>query len=323
MHIPDGMLAPEVCAVTGAISLGAVGYSLHKLKDSLVDKTVPLTGMMAALIFAGQMVNFPIGLVPVSGHLIGGVLAAVVLGPWAGCIAITLVLIVQCALFADGGLIAMGANVLHMGVVGSMGGYAVYATIRRLLGGGFRAAVAGAVLASWLSVMAAALLLCVEFQFWHLTTGTSNNFANLFTYMVTFHSLIGIGEALITGCVVSFVLNQRPDLIFSPETKTGLVGGMARVLTGGVVCAMAIGAFLAPFASSHPDGLEAVAEKTGLNGFEPSRTFVFEDYDKIPVWKGLSVSLAGVGGSLTVFVIAMALGRSLRPRSKFAEATRE
>ena len=155
MHIPDGFLSNEVCIATSVVSLGAVAYSLHRMKDSLADRTVPLTGMMGSLIFAGQMVNFPIGL-PVSGHLMGGVLAAAVLGPWAGCVAMTMVLVAQWALFSDGGLTALGANVLHMGVVGSMGGYAVLSGIRRLLGNGRRGSVTGAVVAAWLSVMAAA-----------------------------------------------------------------------------------------------------------------------------------------------------------------------
>ena len=161
MHIPDGVLEPAVCAASALISLGAVGYSLHRLRDSLAEKIVPMTGMISALVFAGQMVNFPIGL-PVSGHLIGGVLAATVVGPWAGCLALTLVLIVQCVLFADGGITALGANVLHMAVIGPLGGYAVYSAVRRLLGNGDRGTVAGAVVASWLSVMAAAALVVPE-----------------------------------------------------------------------------------------------------------------------------------------------------------------
>ncbi|NOX56391.1 MAG: energy-coupling factor ABC transporter permease, partial [Planctomycetes bacterium] len=138
MHIPDGVLSTEVCVATGVVSAGAVGYSLHRMKTALADRTIPLTGMMAALVFAGQMVNFPLGVVPVSGHLLGGVLSAAVLGPWAACVAMTMVLVVQCILFADGGLMALGANVLHMAVVGGLGGYAVYVVIRRWLGGGAR-----------------------------------------------------------------------------------------------------------------------------------------------------------------------------------------
>ena len=331
MHILDGVLNPQVCGVTGAISIAAVGYSLHKLRNSLADRMVPLTGMMAALIFAGQMVNFPLIGTPVSGHLMGGVLAAVLLGPWAGCVAITLVLIVQFALFSDGGMLALGANVLHMGVVGSWGGYAVYAAVRRLLGNTDRGTVVGAVVASWLSVMAAAALFCLEFWLsWHRTE-SAYDFTNILTLMVTLHSAIGIGEALITGAVVSFVLAQRPDLIYAPEAPTGVLAGVGRAATAGVVCALAVSAFLAPFASGYPDGLEAVSEKTAMNRSETDvATLGFGDY-KIPLpiagwqqsgaWQKVSVSLAGLLGTVVVLMIALLLGRTLRPRTSMAESS--
>jgi len=317
MHIQDGILSAEVCAFTGVIALGAVGYSLYKLKDSLADRTIPMTGMMSALIFAGQMVNFPLIAAPVSGHLIGGVLAAVVLGPWAGCLALSLVLFVQCLLFADGGIAALGANVLHMGVIGSLGGYAVYSAIRRLLGNGLSGTIAGAVTASWLSVMAAAALFCVEFRFSHYTT--DDNFTNIFTLMVSIHSLIGIGEALITGVVVSFVLSQRPDLVFSPDASVGIAGSLGRFLTAGVVCALAVAAFLAPFASDFPDGLNAVAEKMSFHNQQTVfKVFAFEDYF-VPLpfkgWQKVSVSLAGILGTLAVLLISTVIGWTLKLRS--------
>ena len=131
MHIRDGILSPEVCLATGLISLVAVGFSLRKLRVDMEDRAVPLTGMLAAVVFAGQMVNFPLIGLPVSGHLLGGVLAAVMLGPWAGCLAITLVLVVQAVLFNDGGLMSLGANILNMGVVGAWGGYSIYSLLRK------------------------------------------------------------------------------------------------------------------------------------------------------------------------------------------------
>lgn len=339
MHIADGILRPEVCAVAGVLSLGAVGYSLHKLKASLAERMVPLTGMISALIFAGQMVNFPLPGTLVSGHLIGGVLAAVVLGPWAGCIAVTLVLLVQCALFADGGWLALGANVLHMAVIGSWGGYAVYSVLRRLFGGGFRGIVMGTVAASWLSVMAAAALFCLEF--WasigldaglsaELTSSAGGfDLTRLFTLMVALHSLIGIGEALITGVVVRFVLAHRPDLIHEPVPSSGFssktVQSLGRVATAGAVCALAVAAFLAPFASGHPDGLEAVAGRIGFDRLQTDPSvLLFDDYQiPLPVqgweqsamWQKLSVSLAGVLGTVAVLLIAAVLGRTLRTSS--------
>jgi cobalt/nickel transport system permease protein len=327
MHIPDGVLSPTVCAATGAISLGAVGYSLHRLKQSVADRTIPLTGMMAALVFAGQMVNFPIG-APVSGHLLGGVLAATVVGPWAGCVALTLVLFVQWALFSDGGLFALGANVLHMAVIGSWGGHAVRMLVQRFVGDSRKGIVVGSVVAAWISVMAAATLLCLEFR---LSWPPSEiEFSTFFTLMVSFHSLIGLGEALITGVAISFVLHQRPELIcrmgtlvrpeFSADARTGKSAhptSLTRTLVAGLVIALAIAAFFSPFASSFDDGLEAALEKLGMEDFHLTGSVrgVFEDYDKVPVpvaaWQSIAVSIAGIGGTLAVVALAWLLGRAL------------
>ncbi len=324
MHIPDGFLSAPVCAATGAVSLGAVGYSVRRLKDSLSERTIPLTGMMSAMVFAGQMINFPIPGALVSGHLMGGVLAAVILGPWAGCVALTLVLVVQWALFADGGMLALGANILHMAVIGSLGGYALYSTIRNFLGRNARATVTGAVIASWFSVMAAAAMFCVEFGVSHAGQGYS--FRNLFALMVAYHSLIGIGEALITGLAVSFVLAQRPDLIYEPKATRSIHQPISRTLAAGLVCALAIAAFLSPFASAFDDGLEAVAVKIGFDELESGKSLLLDDYE-IPAltgdWQTFSVSAAGLLGTISVFVIALLLGRSITPSPSLAEAPRE
>ena len=321
MHIPDGVLSPVVCAATGAISLGAVSYSVHRLKQSVADRTIPLTGMMAALVFAGQMVNFPIG-APVSGHLLGGVLAAMVVGPWAGCVAMTLVLFVQWAMFSDGGLFSLGANVLHMAVIGSWGGHAVRMLVQRFIGDSRKGIVIGSVIAAWLSVMAAAALFCLEFRL-SCPPSENINFSLLFTLMVSFHSLIGFGEALITGVAISFVLNQRPDLLDaalgaglpppplatdrrSPESSLNgtsgrpTVGAAAgsgdprraqriaatttRTLVAGLVIALAIAAFLSPFASNFDDGLEAALAKLNIDLSLTSKVpGLFEDYGNVPV----------------------------------------
>lgn len=323
MHIQDGVLSPEVCIATGAISAAAVGYSLHKLKASIADRVVPMTGMMAALVFAGQMVNFPLGAVPVSGHLIGGVLAAAVLGPWGGCLALTLVLIVQRFLFSDGGLLTLGTNVLHMAVIGSIGGYAVYAFVARLAGGGRRGSLIGVAVASWLSVMAAATAFCIEFRLSH--PATEFDYGRIFLLMVSFHALIGIGEALISVAVVNFIWQHRPDLVEALTGDTGAVAGFGRVVTAGLVVALAVAAFIAPFASSLPDGLDAVSEKVGFDKLSESAWAAFDDYDAIPLgdWSRLSVSLAGIVGTLLVFAIAVAIGRAMRQRASLAEANRE
>ena len=311
MHIPDGVLHPAVCAATGALSLAAVGYSLRKLKDSLADRIVPLTAMMAAFLFAAQMVNFPIPGVPVSGHLLGGVLAAAILGPWAGCIALLLVLVVQCAVFTDGGMLALGSNTLHISVIGSLGGYCVYATLRRWLGDHPRSTVIAAVIASWLSVMAAAFLFCLEFFLSHANGDLQ--MARIFALMAILHSAIGVGEALITGAAIQFIQQQRPDLIYNPRanSRAGITG---RTLAAGVVIALAVAAFAAPFASSHPDGLEAVAQQTNFAALEQSHSALLDDYHVplpagVPAWQQTSVAVAGIGGTLIVFVLALLFGR--------------
>jgi cobalt/nickel transport system permease protein len=309
-----------------------------------------MTGMMAALVFAGQMVNFPIGLFGVpaaSGHLMGGVLAAAVLGPWAGCLAITLVLLVQCLLFADGGILALGANVLNMAVVGAWGGYAVLDVTRRLLGGGFRGTLAGAVAASWLTVTAGATVFCVEL--WCSPDIADLNMTNIFSLMAMFHSAIGIGEAVITGGVVSFVLLHRPDLIdgvekrgqdsFRPQDTCSQPGhsidekspdpffrgiGFGRPLVAGLTAAVAVAAFLAPFKSELDDGLETVAQREfaarssseptvlALGGYQLPLPFA----DESPLWQKASVALAGILGVCCVFTTALLLDRGLKRRLK-------
>lgn len=340
MHIPDGVLGPQVCAVTGALSAGAVGYSLYRLRDELADRTIPMTGMMGALIFAGQMVNFPIGVLGVpaaSGHLMGGVLAAAILGPWAGCLAITLVLLVQCLLFADGGILALGANVLNMGVIGAWGGYAVMETVRRFCGKGARGTLAGVVIAAWLSVMAASAVFCLELWF---SPGIAElNFANIVSMMVLLHSIIGVGEAIITGGVISFVLAHRPDLIAGTPLQPaepaaapapGVFSGIGRLVTVGLVVACVVAAFLAPFASSLEDGLETVANAEFADRTQESpMVFVLGDYEipapvtewnDSPLWQKVSVSLAGLLGVAAVALTAWLFDRGMRKRLKAGTA---
>ena len=314
MHIRDGILSPEICVATGLISLAAIGFSLRKLRVDLEDRAVPLTGMLAAVIFAGQMVNFPLIGLPVSGHLLGGVLAAAMLGPWAGCLAITLVLVVQAVLFNDGGLLSLGANILNMGVVGAWGGYSIYSLVRKWCGNGPLSAIPAAVIAAWLSVLAAAALFCIEFS---LSTGSKEfSLRGIFTLMVLYHALIGIGEALITGSILGFVLARRPDLIPTPAS-TGVVNGTGRFVTAGLVVAFAVAAILAPLKSDLPDGLDKVAQETQINTLNiESDGLILSGYE-VPVpsgfwWPTAATSLAGLLGTGIVFAMAFSLGRAAR-----------
>ena len=210
MHIPDGFLAANTWVPTWLISIGGLGLCLKRTAQVLKDRMIPLMGVTAAFIFAAQMLNFPV-IGGTSGHLLGGVLAAVLLGPYAGAIVIALVLVVQCLIFQDGGLTALGANIFNMSFVGAMGGYFIYNIIRRSIGGD-RGIMVGAVIAAWLSVVVASSVCAIELAI----SGTSPLRVAL-PAMVGVHTLIGIGEAIITCLVVSFVLKVRPDLIYNKE----------------------------------------------------------------------------------------------------------
>ena len=207
MHIPDGFLNGGTLLGTGIFSIGGIAYALKRVKETLKDKMVPLMGVTAAFIFAAQMLNFPVA-GGTSGHLLGGVLAAVLLGPWAGMLVISSVLIVQCLIFQDGGLLALAANILNMGLIGAVGGYYLYAWLK----GRLNNVVAASSVAAWFSVVLAASACAIELA----VSGTSPLIIAL-PAMAGVHVLIGIGEAIITGVVIGLVRATRPDLIYSEE----------------------------------------------------------------------------------------------------------
>lgn len=205
MHIPDGFLTANTWVPAWIISIGGIGFCLNKTKQILKDKMIPLMGVMSAFIFAAQMLNFPV-LGGTSGHLLGGVLAAVLLGPYAGAIILACVLIIQCLIFQDGGLSALGANILNMSIVGTIGGYLIYRIIAKAW-----SIIIAAAFAAWFSVVIASSLCAIELAI----SGTSP-FNVAFPAMVGVHVFIGIGEAIITSLVIGFVLKVRPDLIYKP-----------------------------------------------------------------------------------------------------------
>lgn len=208
MHIPDGFLSVNTWISTWIVSVGAIGYCLKKASRSLKDKMIPLMGVMAAFIFAAQMLNFPV-MGGTSGHLLGGVLAVVLLGPYAGAVVIAVVLIVQCLLFQDGGLTALGANILNMSIIGSLGGYIIYNVLRKMLKNKNDILIATA-FASWCSVVLASAACALELA----ASGTSP-LNVVIPSMISVHIFIGIGEAIITCLVVNFVLKIRSDLVYN------------------------------------------------------------------------------------------------------------
>jgi len=207
LHTPDGFLTVPIAAAMWLVSLVALGVSVRRTNRTLDERQIPLMRVLAAFIFAAQMINFPVA-GGTSGHLLGGVLAAVLLGPWAATLVMACVIAVQALVFQDGGLVVLGANIFNMGVVGTMGGYAVYRALTRLLGGEVRGRIPAAGVAAWLSVVAAAAAISLELA----ASGTTAIEITL-PVMVGVHALIGIGEALITMAALGFIRATRPDLL--------------------------------------------------------------------------------------------------------------
>jgi cobalt/nickel transport system permease protein len=209
MHIPDGFINLPTSIGFGAASAGGIWYSIRRAARFLDDRRIPLAGLVAAFVFAAQMINFPVAS-GTTGHFLGGVLAAVLVGPWLGALALTVVLVVQGVFFADGGLSALGLNVFNMAIVGTLGGYLLYRGIIALLPKTRPATVAAAGVAAGLSVPLAALAFVLEYA-----VGGEGGAAvtTVAAAMVGVHVLIGIGEGLITALVVSAVLATRPDLV--------------------------------------------------------------------------------------------------------------
>ncbi len=323
MHIPDGVLDLKVLAATGMVALGGLAYGVRALRPALRDRTTVLMGSMAAFVFAAQMVNFPLYPFPVSGHLLGGVLAAVLLGPWAGALVIGAVLVVQCFLFGDGGLTALGANFVNMGLVGSAGGYAIYAPIRRNIAGP-RGVLIGSMVAAWFSVILSSGAFAVELA--ASSRGGGAEFFRVLGWMALVHSAIGLGEALITGTVVRSLLLVRPDLVdggtLEPGAPATSIGRpWAGVAAAGLGISTAVAIFLAPLASEHPDGLEFVGRVKASflpgGGAEAAPLPIkvpIPDYS-IPTLNrlnpGLATAAAGVVGTLVVFGVALGLARGV------------
>ncbi|HEX6231459.1 MAG TPA: energy-coupling factor ABC transporter permease [Actinomycetota bacterium] len=210
MHIPDGFIGAGVSLGAGVVSAGGVGVALKRSADTLEERQAPLAGLVAAFVFAMQMLNFPVA-AGTSGHLLGAVLAGVLVGPWAGAVCISLVLLVQALFFADGGLSALGLNVLNMAILGGLGGYAIFAVIRGVLPRTRPMIVAASAVAAGMSVVLASIGFFVEYA---LGGVGDVSLRAVFTAMVGVHALIGIGEAVLTGLTVSAVLAVRPDLVY-------------------------------------------------------------------------------------------------------------
>src|SRR5512133_767131 len=251
MHIPDGFLSLIISIVCWGITVAILAIAVSRTNKSLGERQVPLMGVMAAFIFAAQMINFPVA-GGTSGHLLGGALVAILLGPWAGMLVMTAVIAVQGLLFQDGGLLVMGANILNMGLLTTIVGYGLY---RSVMGKSQNTKLVVAGVAAWLSVMTGALVTSCEL--WLSGTAHINM---VVPAMLGVHALIGIGEALITVAALAFIYRTRPDLL--GESSVAARGSRGWIIAG-VLITLAVVA-LSPLASTDPDGLNRVAMNLGF-----------------------------------------------------------
>jgi cobalt/nickel transport system permease protein len=303
LHIPDGFLTLTISLIFWALTVVSVGLAISKTNKALGEKQVPLMGIMAAFIFAAQMLNFPVA-GGTSGHFLGGALAAIVLGPWAGILVMTAVIALQALLFQDGGLLVMGANIFNMGVLTAMIGFGLYRSVLNAKQP-TRLTVAG--VAAWLSTMASALITAL--QLW--LSGTSS-LQIVIPAMLGVHALIGIGEAIITVAALAFILQARPDLLTSESTAEK--GGKGWIYAGVLISLLAV--LVSPLASGDPDGLERVAKDFGFldRGLDAPYQ-ILPDYT-IPFLgeTALSTIVAGAVGALVVLGIMVLLGSLLKKK---------
>ncbi|MDH4139107.1 MAG: energy-coupling factor ABC transporter permease [Coriobacteriia bacterium] len=308
MHIPDGMLNAPTVAAAGASSAGFVAYAVAWVRKHFDQRRIVMMAVVSALVFALQMLNFPVA-GGTSGHFAGGAAAAILLGPWPAVIVMTTVLLVQALVFADGGLLALGANVLNMAVLAPFVGYALWRAIIAVRASR-RWRMVGAFVAAWAACVAAALAAGLE-----IWLSGNANFWLITGAMGFWHAIIGIGEGLITAGLIAYVLATRPDLIERPaQVEQRSVRGVAVVL--GVVALIATG--LSFLASSHPDGLEYVYFEMGIGravgDVSPAKGPI-PDY-VIPGMNNETVAgvLAGVVGLVVTSVLLYAIVSSARKR---------
>jgi len=210
LHIPDGFINIPISAIFMVVSALGVAFALRGARTELDDKTAPLAGLTTVFIFAAQMINFPVA-AGTSGHLLGGVLAAVLIGPYAATLSLTIVLLLQGLLFADGGLTAIGLNIFNLSLIGVWGGYLIFLIIRRVMPKQKSSIPIAGFVAALIQVPLAAIGFVFQYA---LGAQSTIPVSTVFTAMVSTHVVIGIGEGIITALTLSAVLATRSDLVF-------------------------------------------------------------------------------------------------------------
>ena len=312
MHIPDGFLDTKTAIATSVFSFTAISVALRRLKNNLEPSQIPLLGLSASFIFVAQMLNFPV-IGGTSGHLIGAVLAAVLLGPDAAIICMTAVLLIQTFIFADGGVTALGANILNMGVIAVLGGYSVYSIIFKFIRSP-RGTIIASIFAGWFSIVIASIF-CAGELVW---SGTSD-WSVIFPSMTNIHILIGIGEGIITGLVISAIYKTKPVVLETSLLKN-YSGSKKSIITYGLIFGISLLLLVTPFVSEWPDGLESVASALGFDVQAKQGDInikLLSDYS-VPGLNNAVVAtiIAGLLGAFFVFLLALVVGKILIQKTK-------
>ncbi|MDX6238175.1 MAG: cobalt/nickel transport system permease protein [Kribbellaceae bacterium] len=280
MHVPDGFFDAPTSLATGLIAAGAVGFSLQRANREIRETGPALAGLTAAFVFAAQMVNFPVG-AGTSGHLLGGALAATLVGPWTGILVMSVVLLVQGLLFADGGLTALGTNITLMGLITVVVGYLVTRALLKVMPKRAGSVVPATAIGALISVLMAALAFTGLYA---IGGAVAIPLGKLVTAMVGWHILVGLGESIITAAVLSAVVATRPDLVYaarhlqadlvlvnadgtsSTVSPDRLVAAKpaGRSLGVGVAVTLVVAGGISLFASAQPDGLQFVGAELGF-----------------------------------------------------------
>lgn len=301
MHMADALVSPAVAAVAGAAAVALIAVASKKVKKIEREDIVPLMGVLGAFVFAAQMINFSIPGTGSSGHIIGGVLLTALVGPWAAFITLCSVLIIQCMIFADGGMMALGCNIINMAAMSCL--VAAPWIYRPIAGDGksIWRIILGAILASVVGLELGALLVTLETELSGVTALPTKDFLAL---MTSIHLAIGAIEGVATGVLLSFVAKYKPDMLYCTQLNTPLMTGgkMSKrtkvVLWSFVAVALVMAVGFTWFASENPDGLEwSIAKITGdteLGVATVPATAFMPDYDS---------TFAGVVGGVIVMVV--------------------
>jgi len=312
MHIPDGFLDVKTVIATAVFSVTGLGTALQHAKKHLQSREIPLVGLTAAFIFVAQMLNFPVA-GGTSGHLIGATLAMVLLGPSVAIIVMSSVLIIQATIFADGGLLALGANIFNMAIIAPVSSYIIYKVLRGLVRD-TRGQLISASVASWCTTVIASVFCAAELAW----SGTAT-WSVVFPTMVGIHAIIGMGEGLITMLVLSAIFKTRPELLTNSSLHTKRKENRPSFIYGAVIV-IGLLLFIAPFASQLPDGLDRVAQSLGFEykkienqGFlTPLKDYRFWGIESQP----LSIIAAGMTGAGVIFALSFLLAGVLIPKQK-------